>query len=446
MRLLALVSMLVHRDRVRRRRLLIGLCWLACLFAAPQMSEAQGIFLTGTGPINQAMGGAAVAAPIDSAGALNWNPGSISGLRSSEMAVAIGFIVPTCSLDSQAFGLSGSTPGQSGVTPVPTMSWVYRNPNSRWTYGIGMYGIGGFSSNYPASSLASPQPNPILTPQPPFGIGVGRVYAHAEIYQFAPTISYALTDKLSVGFAPTVDLANVQADPLFLAPPNFSGAPNYGPGTGSRYSWGAGFQFGAFYRTDAGWQFGASYKSKQWFEPLHFNSNDLVGNPVFSKVKFDLPSITSVGLAYTGFERLLYAIDVRFFDYGGADGFNGRGFQPNGAVAGLGWNGVWAVANGLKYQVTDRIALIGGYTYIQSPISSSQEFYNVGTPLIMEHFLSAGTSVRLGRRTLFNFAWTHGFEGSVTGPYQTPAGPIPGTSVTSKVSVDQLTAGLAVQY
>ena len=189
MRLLALVSMLVHRDRVRRRRLLIGLCWLACLFAAPQMSEAQGIFLTGTGPINQAMGGAAVAAPIDSAGALNWNPGSISGLRSSEMAVAIGFVVPTCSLDSQAFGLSGSTPGQSGVTPVPTMSWVYRNPNSRWTYGIGMYGIGGFSSNYPASSLASPQPNPILTPQPPFGIGVGRVYAHAEIYQFAPTIS-----------------------------------------------------------------------------------------------------------------------------------------------------------------------------------------------------------------------------------------------------------------
>ncbi|MBX9791226.1 MAG: outer membrane protein transport protein [Pirellulales bacterium] len=422
--------------------------WLAVSALAPRQTQAQGIFLTGTGPINQAMGGAAVAAPIDSAGALNWNSASISGLRRSEMQIALGAILPTMSLDSQAFGLSGSTPGESGVTPVPTMSWVGRNPNSPWTFGIGVYGVGGFSSNYPASSLANPlTANPILTPQPPFGIGVGRVYAKAEIYQVALTVAYALTDRLSIGLAPNIDLANVQADPLFLAPPNFvGGVPNYGPGTGSRYTWGGGFQCGLFYVTDLGWQFGASYKSKQWFEPLHYNSNDVLGNPVFNRLQFDLPSIISIGAAYTGFERLVYAIDVRYFDYAGADGFSAAGFLPTGAVAGLGWKSVFGVANGLRYQLTDRLALLGGYTYIENPIPSSQEFFNIGTPLIMQHFLSLGASIRFGRRTYGNVAWTHGFEGQLTGPYQTPFGSIPGTSVTSKTTVDQITVGVQVLY
>ncbi|MGE0534759.1 MAG: OmpP1/FadL family transporter [Pirellulales bacterium] len=423
-------------------------CCVALSTVAPRQAHAQGIFLTGTGPINQAMGGAAVAAPLDSAGALNWNPATISGLRRSEMQFALGAILPTMSLDSQVGPLSGSTPGQSGVSPVPTMAWVSRNPNSPWTFGIGVYGIGGFSTNYPASSLADPaNANPVLTPPPPFGIGVGRVYSRAEIYQLAPTVSLALTEKLSFGFAPTIDLANAQVDPLILAPPNFAGgAPTYGPGTGSRYAWGAGFQLGLFYVTDLGWQLGASYKSKQWFEPLHYNSNDQFGNPTFATLDFDLPSIISVGAAYTGFERWLYAVDVRYFDYGGAAGFNGEGFLANGAVAGLGWESIFSVANGLRYQLTDRIALLGGYTFIENPIPNSQAFVNVGTPLIMQHYLSLGTSVRFGRRTYFNLAWTHGFEGQVSGPFVSPAGPLPGTSVTSKVSVDQITAGVQVLY
>src|SRR4051812_33657633 len=37
--------------------------------------------LPGAGPINRSMGGAAVAAPIDPAGALYWNPATIGGLN-----------------------------------------------------------------------------------------------------------------------------------------------------------------------------------------------------------------------------------------------------------------------------------------------------------------------------------------------------------------------------
>lgn len=414
----------------------------------PTAVRAQGIYLPAIGPINQGMGGAAVAAPLDSAGSLNWNPATISGLSRSEIGVALGVILPTMTLSSEAFGLAGTTRGQSGPMPVPTMSFVLKNPNSPWTWGVGVYGIGGFSANFPSSSLADPaSANPILTPQPPNGVGVGRIYSHADIYQVAPTVSYALTDKLSAGFAPTIDLADVQVDPLTFAPPSISsGVATYGPGTGSRYSWGGGFQLGLYYITDFNVRLGASYKSKQWFEPLHYNSNDALGNPVFSTLSLNLPAIVSVGAAYTGFERLLYAVDVRYFDYENALGFGGSGFRPDGAVIGLGWRSVVGVANGLQYSLTDRLNLRTGYTFIENPVPSAQEQFNVATALIMQHFYSVGASYQLRCNVLVNVAYTHGFSNSLTGPYVTPAGPLAGTSITSTTYADWITAGLTVLF
>lgn len=421
---------------------------LFLLMSAPATTWAQGIFLTGIGPINQGMAGAAVAAPLDSAGALFWNSATMSGLKQSEMEIGLGFVLPTTTLSSDAFGLAGSTQGEPGVTPVPTMSFVLKNDCSDWTWGFGVFGIGGFSSNFPASSLANPaSANPILTPQPPNGVGVGRVFSHAEIYQMVPAVSYALTEKLAISFAPTVDLANVQADPLLFAPPNVvGGIPTYGPGTGTRFAWGGGFQVGAFYTTDSCWNFGASFKSNQWFEPLRFNSNDALGNPVFDKVRFDLPAITSIGASYTGFERIVYAVDVRWFDYADAIGFNGSGYRPDGSVAGLGWRNVVSVSNGLQYSVNDCLKLRVGYMYIENPVPSSQEQFNLGTPLIMNHFVSVGASYNIRQNIAASIAYTHGFQASLTGPYVVPAGPIPGTSITSTTSADEVIVGFTVQF
>ena len=61
-----------------------------------------------------------------------------------------------------------------------------------------MYGVAGFNVNYPASTT-----NPILTPQPAAGgLGFGRLFSEAQFLQIAPTISYAISEKLSVGVAP----------------------------------------------------------------------------------------------------------------------------------------------------------------------------------------------------------------------------------------------------
>ncbi len=308
-----------------------ALCSLAILLTSDV--RGQGIFIPSVGPINQSMGGATVAAPIDSIGALAWNPASISGLPTSEVAFGLGLVLPTTSLSSSipAFGLSGTNDSEPGVCAVPTIGLVQHLEDSPWTVGLGIFGIGGFSANYPASYT-----NPVLMPQARAGMplgGLGAVFAKAELFQIAPTLSCAVTDQFSIGFAPTVTLGSLVTNPFVFGPPNDAngdGFPSYGAGTGTRMAWGGGFQVGAYYCAGPNWSFGASYKSTQWMEPFRYNSQDELGGPMFEEISVNLPSIVSVGMAYTGFERWLFATDLRYFDYANATASGIKAFGQMG--------------------------------------------------------------------------------------------------------------------
>src|SRR5262249_31357286 len=276
----------------------------AAALALPVRAEI-GFLVSGVGPVNRSMGGASVAAPLDAAGALYWNPASISGLERTELELGLDLIYPQQTLSSSVPSgaitpffppqpLAGSTRSDSGVSPLPTRGLVYRPDDSSWTFGLGIYEIGGFSLNYPASLT-----NPILTAQPPLGIGLGAITSQLQIFQIAPTATYRLSDTLSVGFAATTDIAYLVADPAVLAPPHDSphpGFPNYPTGTHTRTAWGQGFQAGVYYSPGAGWNFGASVKSPQWFEPFRFNAQDELGRPRSFKFHFDVPMIVSVGV------------------------------------------------------------------------------------------------------------------------------------------------------
>ena len=430
---------------------------LLVVLALPAVAQAQGIALNGAGPINRSMSGAATAAPIDAAGALLWNPATLSGLRRSQIEIGMELILPTERISSSvqpgALGggfppieLAGSTQGEPGVSPIPTLAWAHTNPNSRWAYGIGIFGIAGFRVNYPASAT-----NPILTPPPPNGIGMGRIVSQAEYYQIAPTVSYKLTESFSVGFAPTITLANIMADPLVLAAPNdanMDGFASYPRGNGSRYAWGGGFQIGAYYESPACWQLGFSVKSPQWSEPIRFHTMDEVGSPLIESVRFDYPMILSLGWAYTGFERWVLACDVRYFDYENAAGFgDDAGFDAAGRVTGLGWKSIFSVHTGAQFRATRRLSLRMGYQFAENPIGSNAAFFNVASPLSIQHVVSTGMSYQLTRNALVSLAYLHGFEGRSSGPMHAPGlGPIPGTWVTNSTSADAIAAGVAVQY
>jgi long-chain fatty acid transport protein len=421
---------------VMRLRALI-MCVAALVLASAQVA-AQGVILTGVGPVNRAMAGASTAAPIDAAGALRWNIASMSGMASSEVTFGAELLLPSEALSSSipGIGMSGTVHGEPGATLIPEVALVHRPDNSRWTYGLGMFGIAGFKANYPAS-VASP----ISAAQP---TGLGVIAAELEVFEIAPAISYALTPKLSIGFAPSLAIARLSANPLFFAAPDGTGA--FPPGYGGRYHYGGGVQLGLYYITDRCWRFGASIKSPLWFEDFRFHTQDAVGAIRTERLDIDLPMIVSLGTSYAGIDRLLWALDVRYFDYKNTNGFRDTGFDPATlAVRGLGWSNTFSISNGLQYQCTDALTVRAGYTFQRNPISSANTFYNVASPLILEHLLSLGGSCQLADNLMFNIVYVHAFNARNTGPIYGLPGGLTGT-VTSEISADALGAGFTLKY
>jgi long-chain fatty acid transport protein len=414
------------------------LCFVGLVLAWSATARGQGIALSGVGPINRAMGGAATAAPLDAGGALHWNPASISGLPSSEVMFSLELLLADTEVSSQLGPFSGSTSGEAGTVPIPVVALVHKPCDSRWTFGLGMYGIAGFRVNYPARPDLS---NPILSPQPPDGgLGVGKVFAEAEILQIAPTISYALTERLSVGISPTISMARLAADPLLFATPDADG--RYYSGRGTRWAWGGGIQAGVYYIGERGWHWGASIKSPQWFEDFRFTTED----GQVAKVDIDYPMIISVGGAYSGFERWLLATDVRFFDYANTPGLGNEGYNPDRSLRGLGWSSVMSVHTGAQYKVNECLHVRVGYVFQQNPIRQGESSYNVASPLIIQHLASVGASYQLSRALVASVAYVHGFQNQVQGPVITPDGTIPNSLVGSQVSADALTMGFTVRY
>ncbi len=423
--------------------------------AAASMSHAQlGPIFTGTGAVNWSMAGASTAAPLSADGALYWNPATMSGLCRSELDASAELIWPETKVSSQTaagafgpglppIGLAGQSDSDSGATPAPSIGLVYRPDGSDLTYGLGIYGLAGFGTNYAGSTTNVP-----LTPPPPRGFGVGPVYSEFELIQIHPAIAYQLTDRLSIGGGPAVDLAILQVKPgLFAAPDNASGNgfATYPDATHSETTWGASFDVGLYYKGD-GWGFGASYKSPQWLDSFRYNSADQVGNARQLKLDLDLPQIISVGVAYTALERWVFDVDVRYVDFTDAKFMGDSGFTPTGAIRGLGWRSIWAVAAGAQYQWTDALAVRFGYSWNQNPVPASQSFINIASPLLLENVIYAGASWNITPDFALNIGYAHAFENSITGPVVTPAGAVPGTSVTNSTQADLFMLGATVKF
>jgi long-chain fatty acid transport protein len=442
---------MAFRCLVVPRRLLLGLLALA-LAAAPGRAQF-GFINNGAGPIGRVI--PTVAAGIDAPGAIYWNPASISGLGRSELAAGIDAVFPQSTLastvDAGALGMglplgtmSGSDKADNSVFPLPYVGLVYQPDDSPWVFGLGIFSIGGFSVNYPASTT-----NPVLTPQPPRGVGLGSIYSQLIVLEVNPVVSYRLTDHLSFGIGPALGLATAKLDPAFITSPDAARGgifPTYPFGTHTPFIWGGGAEAGLFYTLEQGWRFGASIKSPRWFEKERFQSQDQIGQPRFFTFRADVPMIVSAGITYAGFDRWLFAIDTHYIDFNNAAGFRQSGFDPTGAVTGIGWRSIWAIALGAQYRLTDGLTVRAGYTWNQNPIDSQHAFFNVASPAIVQNAFNVGATYQVTEDFSLSVVYGHAFQNSVSGPFVLPGGSLPGTSVTNTASGDLVVFGATVRF
>ncbi len=366
--------------KLRQLRRLVLLAGFLIAFV-PQAAWGQGLILPEAGAAHRSMAGTSTALGVDALGALYWNPAAISGLRGSEVVIGGEGIIPDAHVSSTipagAFGplgpattLSGVTRSDSGLGLTSGLGVVYQPENSSFSYGLGLVTLAGGGVNFPGNPS-----NPILAPVGPFNHFVlGPQAASAMIMGLLPTVSCQLTDRLAIGASPMVDVAIVSFDPAFFDPSNDAngdGLSTFPTGSHSRPFWGGGFRTGLTYQLMDNLVAGFSFTSPQWFETWRFNARNEIGEPLTFRTQFSLPMILSAGVAFTGIERLLLAADLRYFDYRSTQ-LLGEPVRQGGA----GWDNIWAVAVGSRYQVTDRLALQLGYLFNENPVPANLALFN----------------------------------------------------------------------
>ncbi|MGL4943661.1 MAG: OmpP1/FadL family transporter [Thermoguttaceae bacterium] len=410
-------------------------CAVAALALAATPVWAQGTFLRGVGAVNESMGGAAVAAPLDAAGAIYWNPAAISGLNSNQMSIDLGLIMPNSTVESAAADKTtnyGKAESEAGQIPAPTMAMTWRPKTSpRVTTGIMIGAVGGAAALYPSTGTLTD--NPIL--------GGDAKAANVQVLQVVPTISYQITNRVSIGLSPVLTLAQASINPMALGMPPTDHLSNYG----TRYTWGGGLNAGIYYEINNNWRAGFSVKSPIWSDALRFVGENKAGTPRRASMQLDLPMVLSWGLSYDGFRDTVIGADIRYFNWAGTDGFKGSVVQgpAPGTVRSLGWNDSMSLALGVQRKIGQRFVGRMGYTFSTNPIPAESQWANVGSPLMIEHVIALGGTFVIVRGLELNAAYTHAFENSREGNAPAALGRM---WVKNTVSANTLIAGITKKW
>jgi len=370
-------------------------------------------------------------------------------------------MMPTGSISSSvqagafgpAFGppvtMSGKTDSKAGPFPIPSIGFVYSDPDSRLAFGLSAFGVGGFGVDYELSNS-----NPIVTPQMPNGgMGFGAMNSTFMLLQISPTIAYRLNDRISIGFAPTFNMASLELSVFPGTSPQFIdvfGSPNVPqddlplyPDAPATWATGFGFQMGVQAKVSEDLHAGLSYKSPQQFSDFEYKPTT-PGAADYS-FRMDFPMIISGGLAYTGLDKWLVVADVRYIDYANAKGFDITGFDSNFAVQGFGWDAITVVALGAQYEVSDGFPVRFGYSWNSNPISEDVAFFNSPAPAIITQHVSGGFSFSATDAITISLAGQYGFANTVEGIWKNPMfpnGENPATSVKHELSTLTLIGGV----
>jgi len=428
---------------LRHRLFGLAIAGLLLLTNVPRASATDGHFLHGVGAINSAMGGAGISAPESLLGTFNLNPAGLmafDGLRmefSMEMFQAdrtVSSSVPT----PAGTTLSGSTRSKKAFVPVPAFGASYRLPGDKVVLGLAGIGAGGFGVDYPASAPGE-SANPILLPQPPPNGGFGQVYSDYSLLKIAASVGWAVIDDLWIGAALNVDRAALAVMPMPAAAPDFdpaTGTAFYPSAAAADGAFGIGFQVGLMYTVNEIFAFGASYTSEQWFRPFEWNSTHAnpnladFGQPRTFSFRLNVPAVVGGGVAVQAIPELLLTADFKYYFYKHTAGFeipSSGPFNPDGSLAGFGWDNIYSIAFGLKYEPADIVALYGGYNFSDNPVPDHLSMINIAAPAIVQHHISVGVGIRATSQFEITAAYYHAFRNSGTGEILNPAIP-PGTS------------------
>ena len=393
-----------------------------------------GHLMQGVGAVNMSMGGAATAQPLDISGAMQWNPAALSTFSGTKLKLDVGAFFSSPTLYStvptpDGGSFSGSTEDDRGTSPMPALAISWGQEDSKHTFGVSAFGVSGFGVTFPENLS-----NPINNPQPN---GFGRVESDYMLLQIGFSWAYNFSEKFSIGLQPTFNYASLSLEPNPLAIPTATGYPK-----GDATATGFGGQIGLFYDSQNGIKLGASYKTPQTFSEFDFGNGD--------KFQMDYPAVYSVGLGYSK-GIVDFALDYRYVDYEGTEGFKQSGWTQFGTVQGFGWENISIVSAGLQLKAINRLPLRFGYTYSSNPINEELTFFSVPATAIIAHAFQFGLSYEFTDNFVVDAVYHYGTsDGKTSGSMLNPGfisptdplGKIPGSEVAYDMTTSMIMVGL----
>ena len=177
------------------------------------------------------------------------------------------------------------------------------------------------------------------------------------------------------------------------------------------------------------------------FQMTHANPNlPNYGTARDLSFRMDVPAIYGAGLDWAPSDRMNIGLDAKYVTYSSTEGFEAKGYNPDGSVKGFGWEDIMVVAAGLQFKAGERLTLRGGYNYSGNPIPDEQSMFNVPAPAIVQHRITGGFGFTITDGVELNVAAYKALENSIEGAMYRPTA-IPGTSVKNVMSETSMLVG-----
>jgi long-chain fatty acid transport protein len=333
--------------------------------------------------------GNAFTATADNPSALYYNPAGITQLSGQNLQFGLHVI----SVNSTYNGPGGlSAESESEIQPVPQLYYTRSIPDSRWSYGLGIYAPFGLSIEWPDD------------------VSFSKTALEGDLMTVAvnPVVAYKLTDTLSIAAGPSIDYSRVKLRQGIPAP-----VPGEVLFRGDGFS--ASFTAGLLWQPHPKWSFGASYRYSSCIEHEgHMETQntipDLSGR-VSTSAELQFPQYVRGGVSFRPTTNWNFEVDLDWTDW---DNLNSVTFEGSSKLFGtdsvfpLHWESSWLAHIGATRYLKHGWWVSAGYFFSQN--STSEKYFNPVVPDTDLHVGSLGFG-RKGRK------WSWALSGQIiTGP------------------------------
>ncbi len=365
--------------RLARIHALVAACAAASVFTAQQL-QASGFGIPELSVLGIGTANALVANP-DEPGAIAYNPAAIAFHPQSVWSAAVLFINPNFSVRT-ATGKHDSEGAEWHALPLINAAV---RVDDKWALGISVNAPFGLETRWPAGTF------------PALAGGAEPRQSRAEILNFSPTVTYAVTDEFSVAAGADIYWARSAA---------FSSTLTALEGDGS----GWGFNLSAMYTKDAlslGLSFhsAATVNMEGYYTALNPRAAELFrltsgtrGIPPSqsAELDLDLPWRLQLGARYEITEALAAELDWTRTGWSKFQDLT-IDLKPGGTLVSdtNDWDDANAYRLGLTYQVRPSTQLRVGYSYDETP--QGDDHFTARIPDSDRHLFSIGVAQSLGQ-------------------------------------------------